>query len=519
MRGSLEANQADVMRIEAVTAAAEPAIAWLRPLLSATSRRGRRVSEHAAPQQRPTQATRPLRILVENSEYWLRNNGDLAMLAVTLDRMHQRWPDARIAVLTDSPCLLRAYFPRAEGISVFDEDPWAPPTRLERLAGHLGPRVVGPIALAGLRLHVRRKQLPDRLRAGRRKLQRLALRRPAPAGVPARETAPLPTGPLHPGSAAAAAQSSLVLALGGGYLTDADRAQTVRVLNLVEHACDAGVPVALVGQGLGPLDDPGLQARAAQVLPKVGLIALREGRQGPQILNRAGVAAERVLVTGDDAIELAYHARLDEIGSDIGFCLRVAGYAPVSAGVADLIGRVVRSAAAEHTAALVPLIIAEYRSQDRRSTLPLVRGYADVIAPLPRYVPPIEIARRVARCRVVVTGAYHLAVFALSQGIPVVALTSTAYYDDKFLGLSAMFGQGLTLVRLNDPCLEQKLAMAIDRAWLTALVVREPLRARARTQIDASRAAFDRVATLTQAGATAPIASTHDHLPAAADPA
>ena len=51
------------------------------------------------------------------------------------------------------------------------------------------------------------------------------------------------------------------------------------------------------------------------------------------------------------------------------------------------------------------------------------------------------------------------------------------------------------------------------------LVVREPLRARARMQIDASRAAFDRVAALTQARATAPIASTHDHLPTAADPA
>ena len=61
----------------------------------------------------------------------------------------------------------------------------------------------------------------------------------------------------------------------------------MRVLNLMEHACDAGVPVALVGQGLGPLDDPGLQARAAQVLPQVRLIALRECRLGPQVLDRA----------------------------------------------------------------------------------------------------------------------------------------------------------------------------------------------------------------------------------------
>jgi hypothetical protein len=121
----METNEADGMRIEAVVTATELTIAWLRSLVSATSRRGCRMSEHESPQQRPTQAARPLRILVENSEYWLRNYGDLAMLAVALDRMHQRWPDARIA--------------------------------------------------------------------------------------------------FHLGSAAAAAQSSLVLTLGGGYLTDADR--------------------------------------------------------------------------------------------------------------------------------------------------------------------------------------------------------------------------------------------------------------------------------------------------------
>jgi hypothetical protein len=51
------------------------------------------------------------------------------------------------------------------------------------------------------------------------------------------------------------------------------------------------------------------------------------------------------------------------------------------------------------------------------------------------------------------------------------------------------------------------------------LVAREPLRTRARMQIDASQAAFDRDATLTQARAIAPIALPHDHFPTAADPA
>jgi hypothetical protein len=40
MRGRVEGNEADGMRIETVMTAVEPTIAWLRPLLSATSRRG-----------------------------------------------------------------------------------------------------------------------------------------------------------------------------------------------------------------------------------------------------------------------------------------------------------------------------------------------------------------------------------------------------------------------------------------------------------------------------------------------
>jgi hypothetical protein len=40
MRGRVEANEADGMRIETVTTAVEPTIAWLGRLVSATSRRG-----------------------------------------------------------------------------------------------------------------------------------------------------------------------------------------------------------------------------------------------------------------------------------------------------------------------------------------------------------------------------------------------------------------------------------------------------------------------------------------------
>jgi hypothetical protein len=57
-------------------------------------------------------------ILIDHGEDWLHNNGDLAMLAVTLQRIKERWPRARLGVLTDAPLLLRGYFPKAEALTV-----------------------------------------------------------------------------------------------------------------------------------------------------------------------------------------------------------------------------------------------------------------------------------------------------------------------------------------------------------------------------------------------------------------
>jgi polysaccharide pyruvyl transferase WcaK-like protein len=429
------------------------------------------------------------RILIENSEYWLRNNGDLAMLAVTLQRIKERWPHARIGVLTNTPLLLRGYFPEAEAITVDAAHPWAAPTPAERLAARVGAKVAGPPAMAWLQGTT---WLPRKAAGVRRRLQAAyaALRNrepPADATIPAR-------GVVPSGSAAAARDASLILALGGGYLTDADAKQTNRVLNLLEHARNHGVPVAMVGQGLGPLEDPDLQARAAEVLPHVQIIAMREGLKGPALLARLGVSIERTMVTGDDAIELAYGVRSATLGTSIGFSLRVAYYSPVSRAAVDTVTTVVRSFAQEMNASLAPLIIAEYKSQDRRSTLPLVEGFADVIPPLGRFVHPREVASRVSSCRILVTGSYHVAVFALSQGIPVVALSSSAYYDDKFVGLGDMFGGiGLELIGLDDPQLEQRLDTAIRAAWTKAPEVREALRQQARAQIEASKKAFDRV--------------------------
>lgn len=466
----------------------------------------------------------PPRILIESSEYWLRNNGDLAMLAVTIRRLRELCPDARIGVLTDVAPLLHAYFPDAEAISFAGSGAWRGSGPSARLARRLGPRIVGPPTLAVLRSSVwvpgfvralpRRTRILWAIGTGQlRWSQRHAtaggssLANPGAAAAAVTEpTAPARAQTLSANVAAAVDSSSLLLALGGGYLTDVDSYQSHRLLNLLEYARERGVPAAMVGQGLGPIETPVLARRVADVLPGVDFISLREPLRGPSLLEHAGVPPQQIQVTGDDAIELARDARQPELGDAIGLCVRVADYSPVSANALEAIRLAVHEAAGEHNAPLAPLVIAEFRNQDRRSTLPLVRGYRPTLPPPPRYAGPHAVAAQVSRCRVVVTGAYHLAVFALSQGIPVVALTSSAYYNDKFAGLRAMFGDsannaGMTVVALDIAAMEtaglrDHLVGVIRAAWDQAPTVRDPLIARADAQIAEGQRAFKRVVSL-----------------------
>ncbi len=183
-------------------------------------------------------------------------------------------------MLTDSPVLLRAYFPTAEGITVFDEDPWAPPTRLEELAAR-GAGRRRTMVLTWLRartwLHA---ESPWRPQAPEERADRQA----GAAGHTAAAT--------HIGSRrAVGGRRRPVVVLGGGYLTDADAAQCRRVFALLRVAHDHDVPVAMIGQGLGPLDDPALVAMGREALRGVEMLALRERRRGPAIAARLGVPA------------------------------------------------------------------------------------------------------------------------------------------------------------------------------------------------------------------------------------
>jgi polysaccharide pyruvyl transferase WcaK-like protein len=431
-----------------------------------------------------------MRLIVENGEYWLNNKGDLAILDISVRRIAQRWPDARIGVLTSAPRLLRAYEPSVEPICYQRGGNWTRRSSRRGLTGGLGPEMTGPL-LNAIDAGV---ALPGKVA---RRLRRLV------SGDHAEESSSSPADPdrlllSRDGGRLpnALANASAVIAIGGGYLTDVDRFQTERTLDLLEYATDNRIPTVMIGQGIGPMHDPDLLRQAARVFPRVDLIALREGVRGPDLLRSLGVAAERILVTGDDAVELGYATRRADLGSDIGVCLRVADYSPVDVGIRATVGRVLCAAASESAAGLVPLIVSEHAQEDRRSTLPLLAGSSGAIEPLGRFASARSLSRQVGRCRIVVTGAYHVGVFALSQGIPVVGLSTSRYYDDKFQGLADMFDTDLELVRLDGDEIEDHLRESIRRTWKQAPELRTSLLESAMRQIDASRVAFDRAAAL-----------------------
>jgi colanic acid/amylovoran biosynthesis protein len=230
------------------------------------------------------------------------------------------------------------------------------------------------------------------------------------------------------------------------------------------------------------------------VLPKVNLIALREGREGIPLLKSLGIATDRILLTGDDAIELAYSRRNSQVGQDIGINLRLSNYAGLNESVILEIGNMLKRLARELDVQFIPIPISHRANEadmvSIRKIVDEVEGFSDN-AEDP--VAPIKVIEQIQRCRIVVTGSYHAAVFALAQGIPAICLAKSTYYMDKFLGLADQFGFGCEVISLNCPNFAEDLARAVKEKWPIAEQLKPQLLESAAMQIKSSRLAYNKV--------------------------
>jgi polysaccharide pyruvyl transferase WcaK-like protein len=415
------------------------------------------------------------KILIDNSGYELKNFGDIAMLMIAVYRLHQAFPHADIRIFTDTPERLRKFIPNAIPVSLAGRRQW-------QMAWSL---------LGGIH-----KLLPSAMHSWLQHQEILAK-----LNYPVISRHWMESRLYKRGYDLTAMrafldevfQADIVIASGGGYITDSFENHAIRLLQTLALAQSLGKPTALFGQGLGPAISPSLLHWAKRVLPHLDSLFLRERLYSKPFAISVGVAEEKLNVTGDDAIMLAYSKTPSLFGNAIGVNLRVADYSGLPHETIDVIQEILSRTAKNLGTELNPVPISMHGGDSDLRSLRLLLGdeAADKATQMDS---PEKVIEQVGKCRVVVTGSYHAGVFALSQGVSIVAVAATDYYRHKFEGLADQFDRGCRIVDRYKPEFEANLSSAIHKSWDEAATIRPYLLAKAQEQIKSSETAYDTLA-------------------------
>jgi polysaccharide pyruvyl transferase WcaK-like protein len=413
-----------------------------------------------------------LKILIEQSGHTLENMGDFAMLQVAIERLIQLWPEADIRVLTTNPGKLKEVCPRATPVVLPRPSSKALSAKLEDILP-----VSMALKISDLKFYLRLYLFKSFDKTTRKK------------SAPVDRYLDICTQAIK--------DADMVVCTGGGYMTDVFELKWRQILSFLSLARQFGKPTFMLGQGMGPIDQSEFPKAAAQDLNAVKLIALREGLAGLPLLKDLGIREEGVVVTGDDAIELAYGARRTELGNGIGVNLRMSYYSNTGISSFTTVRAAVQKIARAKKIPLVPIPITNSLNSDVHTVRALCAGYSGKFNAGLNLDTPIKVAAQVGNCRIVVTGSYHAAVFALSQGIPAVCLASSHYYVDKFQGLAEQFGPGCMVLFMGDEKFSSDLEESMEQAWQSAPLFRSQLLKSAGQQIEMSRKAYQRIFEIT----------------------
>lgn len=380
-----------------------------------------------------------MKIVVDNGSYWLNNMGDVSMLQVAIKRLKKFFPNSEIQVITELPDKLLTLFPDISPIhNQYPGNYFYPVTRkISRLlVGH-------------------KYQFNDHIKQ-------------------------------------IVNEADIVVSSGGGYIVDPFKNHAVSVVALLGLAAKAGKTTAILGHGFGVTQNKQLRRKLAEFLPDINLIAVRERLVSVPLLQSFGVAENKIVVTGDDAIELAYQHRQAELGNAIGVNVRISHYSDVDYGECIQIKAALAEASQILNAKLIPTPISLVNEESDITTAKALNLDEDGEG----LDTPLKVINQVGKCRVVVTGSYHAGVFALSQGIPVIGLANTRYYQEKFIGLADQFGVGCKVIMLSDypQTLKQEILNSIQDAWKHAENYKVPLLESARQQIEWGYIAYERLA-------------------------
>jgi len=418
-------------------------------------------------------------IVLENGAYELLNLGDIAMLRVAYERLAATWPRAKIFIVTKSAEALKALFPSAEPILTEDRNAWLETFNLFGWAHRL---------------------LPNNFQHWLVEAERhLRSRFPALAILILRARFGAASARFLRAShfVSLIRDADLVVAAGGGYVNDSFKIHALTLFDVFSLAQTLGKPTCMVGQGFGPVSDPALKNAANRVLCGVNLIFLRDTEGSRSFVRECGVNEGAVAVTGDDAIEPAFARKPGVLGRHVGVNIRIAGYSGLSADLYPRLGKLINDFAARVAARVevIPISSAtgsKEEDSDLQAAMELLGNRFE--QHVDQAVCLDNVIDAAGRCRIVVTASYHAAVFALSQGVSVIAVIGTDYYLSKFAGLRKQFGSGVDFCDVRSPDWEFGLARLLEASWQNAENRRQGLLAAAEVQIGQGVQAYRRLA-------------------------
>jgi colanic acid/amylovoran biosynthesis protein len=282
-----------------------------------------------------------------------------------------------------------------------------------------------------------------------------------------------------------------VVASGAGGFNDLFMSYTDMFLATMRFALNRGKPVAAFSQGLGPVRKTSVIKRSRAIFPQMSLLGLRESTSGKALANEFGMAPDRLRITGDDAVEMAYQERRERPGGNLGVNVRVDANTAITFSDVLRLRESVQRFALSRSATLCSLPVALKRDADRKATQVILNGHRGSINDGAEIVTPRTLILQTGSCRVVVTSAYHVAVFALAQGIPAICLAASEYFTLKFEGLAGEFPSGCEIIPLRADGAELMLERTLERLWSEADHLRRLLLASAMSQRDKSRSAYE----------------------------
>jgi len=236
--------------------------------------------------------------------------------------------------------------------------------------------------------------------------------------------------------------------VGGGYLTDTFPEFLVQACCIAQAFGQERKPILLSGQQVGPFRSRILRALTGRLLRHARFVGLREPTRSVELCRAFRLKPQSYQVTGDDSFGLPFASDAEvsaflashrlEPGKFIALNVRLGFYADEHKPHIRMIAQIGESLAHAFGFPIVavPIAFNEVDSDDRsgeellRLMTKAKRQRIDS-----RYLTPSLVGGFLGKAFGAVGISYHFCTFALSQGVPSVALYDGEYYSQKASGI------------------------------------------------------------------------------------